>query len=740
MKRLITFIILIAMLSSVCFAAPVQKYEEVIPIAPGITLTKVSEFHSDHNLSYSYIKADLTGENTKLKLLKSDKGVDVLETVPTLAAGTDDVVAAINADFFSIHSGNKGFSLGIEIEDGKLHQSPINPSTMATVAYLDNQVTMSYLDFNITLTAPNGETAPVRHLNKHTSYFGDILMYTKDFNNGMSPAPKGAGVVEVVVENGKIVEFRREADPVAIPENGCVFVVSEWSSMFFGNNFYVGDEIKFDYTITPDISGAEAAFGGGAMLVDNGVVPDSFSHVISGNQPRSAVGIDEKGTTLFLVAVDGRQEMSRGMSMSSLASLMKSLGCYKAVNLDGGGSTNMVASTVWNQNLHTVNSSTENRKVINAIGLTHKSEKGGAVSKIELKSDADAVFVGHPVKITVAAYNSDMRTAAESVSLSSPHGTVTDGVFVPAVSGETVVEAFASEAYAQKTIYAVDTVAGIETDSYIRLKNGESREFNINVFDKMGHYVSVTKPDSFDISSSNENVVSVSGRRLTAKGHGTATVAVKKDGAVSYISVAVDGEGNEKIKFSAPLMNVYSGQTEPSQNILTVGAVNEKPLNLLSMVVNKRVTGDLSNSSQGVIIGKSGGFKSYETSDALCLNVDTSSGGIRKTSSKQWSSIVNAISATQKKNVFVFANSSVLGATEFENKVIKDYFSSLDKNVFVVTPGETNAYKNVNGVSYFTIGNRSEVRLDMSYLNNYKYLVFHFNTSSDVTFEWKNIF
>jgi len=41
------------------------------------------------------------------------------------------------------------------------------------------------------------------------------------------------------------------------------------------------------------------------------------------------------------VTVDGRQENSSGMTLSELASLMKELGCVNAINLDGGGSTQM---------------------------------------------------------------------------------------------------------------------------------------------------------------------------------------------------------------------------------------------------------------------------------------------------------------------------------------------------------------------------------------------------------------
>ena len=57
-------------------------------------------------------------------------------------------------------------------------------------------------------------------------------------------------------------------------------------------------------------------------------------------QPRTALGLDATGRYLTILVVDGRQErFSMGMTYSELADYMSSLGCFDAVNLDGGGSS-----------------------------------------------------------------------------------------------------------------------------------------------------------------------------------------------------------------------------------------------------------------------------------------------------------------------------------------------------------------------------------------------------------------
>jgi len=59
--------------------------------------------------------------------------------------------------------------------------------------------------------------------------------------------------------------------------------------------------------------------------------------------PRTSVGVDREGRTLWIVVADGRQAgRSMGMKLVEMAALFDSLGCWDALNLDGGGSSTMV--------------------------------------------------------------------------------------------------------------------------------------------------------------------------------------------------------------------------------------------------------------------------------------------------------------------------------------------------------------------------------------------------------------
>ncbi len=73
----------------------------------------------------------------------------------------------------------------------------------------------------------------------------------------------------------------------------------------------------------------------------------SFS---AARHPRSAIGTSDGGRILWLIAVDGRQTTSAGMTLVELADLMRELGITEGLNLDGGGSTALwVAGSVRNR-------------------------------------------------------------------------------------------------------------------------------------------------------------------------------------------------------------------------------------------------------------------------------------------------------------------------------------------------------------------------------------------------------
>ncbi len=90
--------------------------------------------------------------------------------------------------------------------------------------------------------------------------------------------------------------------------------------------------------------GAVQTLSFGPALVESGEISvdadDEVGRAMASN-PRTAIGIKEDGTYLFVVS-DGRTEESEGLSLLQLGEFMQSLGAETAYNLDGGGSSTMV--------------------------------------------------------------------------------------------------------------------------------------------------------------------------------------------------------------------------------------------------------------------------------------------------------------------------------------------------------------------------------------------------------------
>jgi hypothetical protein len=96
-------------------------------------------------------------------------------------------------------------------------------------------------------------------------------------------------------------------------------------------------------TIARDLpAGTEQAISGSALVLRGGrVVPQQND---AERAPRSCIGFDAARTTAYFVAVDGRRpDYSVGVTLAELSKLMKDQGATDALNLDGGGSTTLVA-------------------------------------------------------------------------------------------------------------------------------------------------------------------------------------------------------------------------------------------------------------------------------------------------------------------------------------------------------------------------------------------------------------
>ncbi len=102
--------------------------------------------------------------------------------------------------------------------------------------------------------------------------------------------------------------------------------------------------------------------GGSKIFLYEGKIDGNWPE----RHPRSALGFNSDTTKVYLFTVDGRQESSVGMSLTEIAEVMKHFGAAYAINLDGGGSTTLVAN---DKVLSSPSDPTGQRRVSNAVLL-----------------------------------------------------------------------------------------------------------------------------------------------------------------------------------------------------------------------------------------------------------------------------------------------------------------------------------------------------------------------------------
>ncbi len=120
-----------------------------------------------------------------------------------------------------------------------------------------------------------------------------------------------------------------------------------------------------------------AGIGGGPTLVKNGAVHITYDEEVmfgSGvsldtQDPRTAVGYT-KGKHVIIMVIDGRQTTSLGISLTELAQVFVKLGCVEAMNLDGGGSTQMAIGN------SIIDSPSESRPVVSMLAVVTNDSLG----------------------------------------------------------------------------------------------------------------------------------------------------------------------------------------------------------------------------------------------------------------------------------------------------------------------------------------------------------------------------
>lgn len=351
-----------------------QHYTKRIPkkeFLLGVLLKNYNRLTEKGWLDINTLEVDLEDKYTSIGLLTSKNGLNTFQTVLEMAKDNESI-AAINGDFFSGKSTN-GYTVGLSISEGKLLTSTYlgNEEKDEFASFILNEDNKAFIDYfkNVITLKSKKTSLEIKEYNRlSTNYDTTPVIYTKDWGKKSIGSFDYLEMTEILIKNNKIKEIRTGEEGIEIPENGYVVSCTGLTAEYIKSNFKVGDKVTLDISLGLDIEEVQTAISGGAVLVENGEIP-AFSANITGSHPRTALGLSKDSKTLYLITVDGRQKSSIGMTQTELAEFLIEQNIYTALNLDGGGSTTMVAQKLGETDLSVINSPSGGtlRMVTNAL-------------------------------------------------------------------------------------------------------------------------------------------------------------------------------------------------------------------------------------------------------------------------------------------------------------------------------------------------------------------------------------
>jgi len=413
------------------------------------------------------LQIDLKNPYVQLNAMGGPKGsVTAKQSVGAMAKETG-AIAGVNGDVFRTAGGAEGVPMGAQITSGELLVSTEQLQGMYAFGVTqDRQPVIDNFVFTGTVTAPDkGVSFPLAGLNKSAyrtepnkdySHVNALYMYTSAWTAPERPANSAATPNEALVVDGVVAEVALQgAISTPIPPNG--YILRGHNRNASGNyiaNLEVGDRITADYSLTTASGKSyypadfQMMVSGHTLLLDQGA-PVSFSRDVNGlsgyaDRARTAVGYSKDGSTAYLLTVEengGR----KGVTLKELQQMMKELGVWKAVNLDGGGSTTMITRPLGDfqtQLAHPTSFGTTQRLVTNGIGVFTTAPQGSL--KGIVASGPKTLFIGQQADYSLKAYDTyynpiDPNGLTPTWSIDKQLGAFASGTFQAAKAGTATV-------------------------------------------------------------------------------------------------------------------------------------------------------------------------------------------------------------------------------------------------------------------------------------------------------------
>ena len=529
-----------------------EKIDKQI-ITQGVTLENIVRFTTDGWYNFHVATIDLSNEYINVDTLTNTESIGRTASTKKMAEQRN-AVAAINTSFFTSSGSGNGFPVGAIVQSSDILCSYRGfnryGDVMASFSLTDlNEVLVGYWKVDMSLSTKAGAKVDVEQYNvANKNYYDKINVFDQKWGKTAIGASEAMpDIFQMVVENGVVTQFLDVQPAAPIPANGFVVVTRTEGAKLLKQNFTIGDEVTLDISTTPDWKKLKMSISGSSMLVKDGVVPETFSFTAADvmvKSPKTAVGSSKDGKTLYFVTVDGRQNASIGLTQKDMALFMKSIGAYNAINMDGGGSTTMVARPLGEKNVKVMNKPSDGttRNVSVGIGVFTSAPKAPLAGLIVETTDR-YIFTHATRAFTVKGYDKynnpiDVDPASVKWSVSGVKGTFSGNVFKPSTYGEGKITATVGNVKGSLNISVLSKPSIIVLDSSsIKLSVGKTKAFTVKGVNPRGYTATIEPSDlTWKVSG---KFGTIKDGVFTAAARGAGYIEASFGDAYAYSSAAV---------------------------------------------------------------------------------------------------------------------------------------------------------------------------------------------------------
>jgi hypothetical protein len=529
---------------------PIQLVDEE-PIGEGVVLQTYNKQISWSNSRVFVVKVDLTNPYVAVRPLYGKGGSFAAKQTVEGMAKEKGAIAAINADFFNLKDTTP---FGVVLDQGNLISSMGRMPYWYSLGILsDRSAIIDKLWYKGTVTAPSGASYVVQGVNKdeymsagYASHKNQINLYTPAYGpTSLGHLTGYDDYVEIVVENDVVKEVRVKQPAASIPSDGYVLWGNGTGAQFLTQQFKAGDAVVVQsdtLTANPTPTALDSAMGGNVLLVEDGKPLQPDDSQVSGKLSRSGAGISEDGKTLYLAAEEGPPN-GRGMELNEWSVVMKEIGSYRAFNLDGGGSTTMVAEHLGDNSVSLLNEPAlgSERQVPTAIGIFNTAPTG-ALKGFAIQGPSQ-VLKGSEAAYSAKGYDEHYHPYAFSTNdiTWSAQDSFTGNKLLAVTPGQQVITAESAGVKATKTIRvigAADISQLLVEPSVIAAAPGQTKSFAVKVKTKDGSVLPVTTQGASATVS--DGLGTVDGFTFTAGStEGSGSITVDFDGIKKTVPVSV---------------------------------------------------------------------------------------------------------------------------------------------------------------------------------------------------------